>query len=612
MDPRLGKLIASLLAEKTPPEMFLHGEDGSVSPQQHADARALLTGGRDAIYTDGQPTRAELYNWHGQSTPGVTKRPRPQQHAPVPDSVFPGRPGPLMMPNSGLGDKEFIRRKLSDISPSLRPGAAEVSLTRDNSEAPLGIRSNPRRESAQAQVMASDRIPTHVSNDTDFNVPIDVNKIAGGRRLPPARGARTSYSEPNVEYHGAPSIFGESSGGGWPSDAILFDKPDFASGTPSGGFRSAIDEYLGGGGRKPTMVANDTDFAEAPQVKRSYRQALPEVNAPSAVGGSVGAARMDRHGRPINEAQNGPLRMPTPDYEGQGRVNLHRMADRFMKNGLPPAMAYKFAMGQIRTTGSEGTGPSLPALDPMRMALADPQSGAVGSAHTLGLGRNQNEADRDQMNYDNRNTESGDRRAVGEGGVMQQLIASLLQNAISGRQEDRTDRVVNSELGLGGGKEREAARAFMNDPQNQFRNPQTWDYYRKLLHSSVPGMNGGESNTAMGIGGAVPMTGQPAATATAGLSRNPIAMAQFLSNIADPKARALEEAKIYANDGVDHPSVSSHAKNWYTETDPDLVPGFDFMSDPYVLKMEAAKRYARDTGMPIDVAVKYFTTRGNM
>lgn len=329
--------------------------------------------------------------------------------------------------------------------------------------------------------------------------------------------------------------------------------------------------------------------------------------------------------------------------ERQGRSNLHAIAQKFRRNGIPMDQAYAAAMNTIKTTNpaDKGAVPSLPGMDPLRViGSVGGQAGASAGAYGVGLANAQNALTLgNQTSADNRYGVDS-RERVGLAQAQNNFIQGLLQNAQKEAELRMNQGVVNSETSAA-----EQARnlemiklmqgqGVHNLPPGHPDRALYDRLWQGMMNPPAAGGGGGAPAPGVGGGGGAPdamrdwlkwMGGgpgspPPAAPAAAPApappmnaaqhyASNPATMQQYLNQFADPKERQRQEALMYSQGGVQHPSVDKYLNDWMTENQPNLAPWWPdapWLNDNGTLAQRAAEEAAAATGIPQATALQTY------
>jgi hypothetical protein len=307
--------------------------------------------------------------------------------------------------------------------------------------------------------------------------------------------------------------------------------------------------------------------------------------------------------------------------ERQGRSNLHAIAQKFRRNGLPIEQAYAAAMNTIKTTDPANMGavPSLPGMDPLRIiGSVGGSAGNAAGAYGVGKARAENElALGNQTSSDNRYGVDA-RERVGMAQAQNTFIQGLLDSVLNSRKQGMNEGVINDEqksaqrqqdIDLLNALGPDAGMLPPNDPKRRMYD-QIWA--RLMGGAGTPGQQppAGLNQAVPGAMGAPPAAAPmsaPAAAPAAPLSAamnggtdyayyaaNPAAMAQYLNGV-DVNRQPYERARIMAMAGqYNDPYVADYAKGQFDNA-PNLEWGFD--NEPEVLAKWASQQPG---GLPYD------------
>lgn len=245
--------------------------------------------------------------------------------------------------------------------------------------------------------------------------------------------------------------------------------------------------------------------------------------------------------------------------ESMGRSNVHAIAQKYIRNGMPPAMAYQAAMGVMPTTDPRNLGavPSLPAVDPLRAITNDPRT----AAGVVGVGHNTVQEQNNQLQY---------------GLGMGQQNTSLAQEIIKARTAADTNQTARDVGGVGSDMQQRQAMEWLRVNPGAHASP---DPSMRTLHKQMSRQAAGlpvveqapQQMIQPGNQGVMPAQSPDNGGYDQILMNDPTAMAQYLNGFQDPNRRAHEEAKIYIRAGQpDHPVVRNFARNRLQTEDPNL------------------------------------------
>jgi hypothetical protein len=299
--------------------------------------------------------------------------------------------------------------------------------------------------------------------------------------------------------------------------------------------------------------------------------------------------------------------------ERQGRSNLHAIAQKFRRNGIPIDQAYAAAMNTIKTTNpaDKGAVPSLPGMDPLRViGSVGGSAGASASNYGVGMANAHNALTLgNQTSADNRYGIDS-RERVGLAQAQNNFIQSLLENAQKEQELRMNQGVVNSETSAAAQARNLEMIKLMQGQGVHNLPPGHPDraHYDKLWQGMMGSPANGDRPDAasaasagdalnnwvkwMGGGpGSPPPAAAPAPAppmnAAQHYASNPAAMKQYLETF--PLARQpYEAAKIMAEAGqYSDPYISDYAKEQFKGA-PNLEWGWD--NEPDVLADWAAKQ----------------------
>lgn len=322
--------------------------------------------------------------------------------------------------------------------------------------------------------------------------------------------------------------------------------------------------------------------------------------------------------------------------ERQGRSNLHAIAQKFRRNGLPIDQAYAAAMNTIQTTNpaNKGAVPSLPGMDPLRViGSVGGSAGTAAGAYGVGLANAQNALTLgNQTSADNRYGVDS-RERVGLAQAQNNFIQGLLENAQKEAELRMNQGVVNSETSAAQ-QARNLEVIKMMREQGVHNLPQghpdraVYDkLWQDMMGSPSPG-GGGAPAPAPGDGGAPAPVGAPTSAPVDQFqhyANNPAAMNQYLSQF-DTDSQPGERARALARGGAGtHPAVRDYIVERYNKEDPNLTFGLpDRWTTPtnessnsvswlpWAFGQESraakgAKYVAQNYGIPYDVALPIMT-----
>jgi hypothetical protein len=261
--------------------------------------------------------------------------------------------------------------------------------------------------------------------------------------------------------------------------------------------------------------------------------------------------------------------------ERQGRSNLHAIAAKFRRNGMPPAMAYTMAMNTMNTTNQDGpnVGGTLPPIDPQRLAMMNPQGGMAAGQYGVGMGRNQVESDRSQLDWDAKNNQT---EAVREKGLLESVL-ELIGLQQTGKKTDAEVEIMRKAGGVGGSAQLDDMAKILGMLDQGERgglfdaNPAL----RGQLQSMLPGNQGAQPTQAPQ--GELPDPRRVAAS-------SPAAEQRYLSQFPpeeQSRQRALLRAQSYSGDGPVDFTATDYARQAYKQADPNLRTGPDGMWGRY-------------------------------
>jgi hypothetical protein len=289
--------------------------------------------------------------------------------------------------------------------------------------------------------------------------------------------------------------------------------------------------------------------------------------------------------------------------ERQGRSNLHAIAAKFRRNGMPPAMAYTMAMNTMNTTNQDGpnVGGTLPPIDPQRLAMMNPQGGMAAGQYGVGMGRNQVESDRAQMEYGARNNET---EAGREKGVMEMALAAQ-ELRQKGQRNKAEIKLMKKAGGLGDGPMKNL-RDLMDLIKQGTEgglfdgNPGALTSAQQAVHGMLQGLLPGGGQGAMqtippGNQGAQP-TIDPAA-----LNRQ---MAKYPAGEQEGRRYATLAGQYGGTGDVDF-GAAEYARRRYEQADPNLlsfVP--DVFINPVTRRQMASEWLQRELGYAAPAADK--------
>lgn len=333
--------------------------------------------------------------------------------------------------------------------------------------------------------------------------------------------------------------------------------------------------------------------------------------------------------------------------ERQGRGSVDAMARKFMRNGLSPAQAYAAAFNSMPTTNpaNQGAVPSLPGMDPMRVA------GFMGAGPGMAAGQYGVGMERSGMEGLARGQESRDRLAGTQAQAGAHRDVGLAQAGATA-QNGTWDFIINLIKAAQGNKaiegeqrsaDKQMAMQYMGSPMAQV------DMYsppgspaRQRYDSMAAQLNGAPAPASPASPASPAPGGAPLSSAFSGSSSpafggadpkflvgNPAAMQQWLSTIPEGEREMRRvQAFIEAGMGSD-PSVGSYLKNRFAAEDPNLfswypdswassytdagtpslfhgLAGMLGMSNGLSRVDAAAQHAAQNYGVPADVARQHY------
>jgi hypothetical protein len=314
--------------------------------------------------------------------------------------------------------------------------------------------------------------------------------------------------------------------------------------------------------------------------------------------------------------------------ERQGRSNLHAIAQKFRRNGLPIDQAYAAAMNTIKTTNPADMGavPSLPGMDPLRViGSVGGQAGASAGAYGVGLANAQNALTLgNQTSADNRYGVDS-RERVGLAQAQNSFVQGLLENARKEAELRMNQGVVNSETSAAQqARNLEILRMMRAEGVHNLPpgHPERAHYdklWQGVMGAPEPPRGSGGAPAPGGGGAPAPAPGGGGAPAPAPAptpvnqwqyyATNPAAAQQYLNQFTDPKERQRQEALMYSQGGVQHPSVDKYLQDWMTESQPNLAPWWPdapWLNDNGTLAQRAAEEAAAATGIPQATALQSY------
>ncbi len=299
--------------------------------------------------------------------------------------------------------------------------------------------------------------------------------------------------------------------------------------------------------------------------------------------------------------------------ERQGRSNLHAIAGKFRRNGLPIDQAYAAAMNTIKTTNPADMGsvPSLPGMDPLRViGSVGGSAGNAAGAYGVGTARAANELTLGNQSSADRRYEADARERVGQGANMNNTIGQILEWALGSRKQGMNEGVIKDEQGSA---QRQQDIDMMNMLINQGAANMPPGDPRRQMYDQIQGRLLGapmdvnkpqsvEANAAQAgqMPAAAPLSSAMGAAPAGGgtdyayYASNPAAMAQYLEGV-DVNRQPYERARIMAMAGqYSDPYVADYAKGQFAGA-PNLEWGFD--NEPEVLAKWASQQPG---GLPYD------------
>jgi hypothetical protein len=374
-----------------------------------------------------------------------------------------------------------------------------------------------------------------------------------------------------------------------------------------------------------TPVVEDPAAMQQPMPAAAPRQAAPSPyidpsQVPQLAASAATQAATPRATQQSVAQQIYPERFGTNDDrridEIQGRVSVDSRAQKMMRmaqmNGqtLPFALAYQMASNAFPTTSAQTTGmPSLPPLDPARMAGLGPQAGGVAGQTAIGMGMNENTAGRNQMDFYNEQGRQGLARD-GRQDQNQIMLMELMRRLTADQHTQRNEnRVLDNTLGNPQRQERQDAEAWMSSPAGMAMrtslDPQERQFYQTRMQRAMG------SNPVQGAtpeAGAAPVTQEALRKQReASLVADPVAMQQHLAQFPDALARQREEARLYYENGrANEPSIFNFLKTILEQEDPNLHAGPDWMTTDNNRAAAAAKWANQGYGVPEDVAKQHY------
>jgi hypothetical protein len=343
--------------------------------------------------------------------------------------------------------------------------------------------------------------------------------------------------------------------------------------------------------------------------------------------------------------------------ERQGRVNAGAMAERLMRrahiNGqeMPMAQAYAIAMNMTPTTNAmnQGAVPSLPGMDPSRMAMFSPAGGAVAGQFQNGQDANANTATRDQLQANTAQMGIQQQGANQQQNLAQQMLQMFLGHSLGQQQQNTNDAVARNAMGATPQMqqqqaERTALSQMISSP-NHAMMMATSPEYRQLLQQRMAAAYGQSGQPPAPAPAPAPQppagpTGQPGQAAPSlsaafngvpdGVSTNPAAMQQWLSMTPESDRPRLEAMAHLRSGNVTHPSVYNYVTGQYAKEDPNLytlfpdalMSSFSSSNDPGLIqgalgtifpnamapRAEKAARHVEQTmGIPYEQALQIMT-----
>jgi hypothetical protein len=323
--------------------------------------------------------------------------------------------------------------------------------------------------------------------------------------------------------------------------------------------------------------------------------------------------------------------------ERQGRGIVDAMARKYMRNGLSPAQAYATAFNAMPTTNpaNQGAVPSLPGMDPMRIAaMMGTGPGMAAGQYGVGMERSGMEGlARGQESRDRlagTQAQAGAHRDVGlaQAGATAQngtwdFILGLIKaaqgnSAIAGEQRSA---------------DKQRAMEYMQSPMSQIDlNSPPGSPQRQRYDSMASQLDGGAAAQQQPAT-APPQNGAPLSSAFGGggqdsfLASNPQAMAQYLAAFPDQE-KARERARVMVSAGQgNHPFVRDYLVDRYTTENPNLFFGPDYWRSSYgdagtpgflvgllggQSEADALGQHAASNwGIPADVAREHFRNHLN-
>lgn len=328
--------------------------------------------------------------------------------------------------------------------------------------------------------------------------------------------------------------------------------------------------------------AEPSPYIDPNQIPQLAEAMVAKTNAPAP---APAAPNIAQQIYPERFAGNDDQRLS----EIQGRISADSRAQKMMRmaemNGqtLPFALAHQMASSSFPTTSAQTAGmPSLPQLDPARIAGYGPAAGGVAGQTQIGMGMNENVSGKNQMDFYNEQGRQGIARS-GQGDQNQMLMMELLRRLNSDQHTQRNEnRVLDDTLGNPQRQSQQAAGAWLGSDAGKAAQTSTDPMTRQMYEQKV--------REFMGTGRGASSTQQPPPATSqtdlikqreAALVASPAAMQQHLAQFADPLARQREEARLYMDHGQGtNPAVGTYLRDITQREDPNLLTGPDWLSSP--------------------------------
>lgn len=297
-------------------------------------------------------------------------------------------------------------------------------------------------------------------------------------------------------------------------------------------------------------------------------------------------AQVASRGRPAlqSESQNDLV---------NGRLSVDSRTDAIMRkarlNGqnIPYAMARSMASSEFPTQSDATAGmPSLPGLDPMRIAKDfSAGQGMAAGQYGVGMGRNQNEAGRDQMVYDLGKSGQDNQRRANDQDYISQILREAIAGSLGRGRLDNETKVTDATIGNPGNKDREAALAWLNSPaakDMQFGSAEQRQFYNDMMNRATGAAPQSQQPAAPGAAPTPPAAQPPSLPSQEQfLANNPAALQKHLAQFADPQQRQMEMLRIHAKAGTPNADAGRVMMDRFKQDDPNLAWGPDHWAQSY-------------------------------